>query len=617
MITIFGTSLATSAPWLLLAIPIATSILIYTFRARGQGAPTVTSSLFLLSKLPLYLPARKSFLPPIQFWLELAAFLLLSLAAAGLTASSVGERIAIVVDSSTSMSALTSPQSTRLEAAKRLAQADVATSLSATHFAVFSADTSLRPISDGAVSSARATESLTSIAQTRSPDALATALSSILSDATYDGIWVYTDKKREDSQESARVRVSTIPLDPAFAHNLWIHSATVADIERQPYLRVEVFSSDDKSARPTINATCESKTSQGSFTLSSVSSVVTKHQPATINLAPLNPSWSYCSLSLSSDPRDAADAISLDNSGYVVNNPSAGSIVVMSELPPTALGLSQLSNYTFIPDAPAVKAGSVKTIFHRVVPKTIPSSSALVALPPKGPLPWKGGEVLAPPQTGAMEISRWAETHPIARYTQPQLLSFPSSRVLVCPDSATAVLHSQYGALLCAGEEGGNRYVIVGFELFPFDGIKSPTLSVLTLNILNWLFHAETLGTQNSALSTKLLNDRTLVERLTPDPLQIPLNERLEALEHPGVFKLTVPADGDTSAELYASNSFVDEESDIGRERTLAISTQSARTATSDSEEYPLERALAIAALLILLIDLARRLRRPAQWGSI
>jgi len=336
-----------------------------------------------------------------------------------------------------------------------------------------------------------------------------------------------------------------------------------------------------------------------------------------MSLGPLKTPWSFCSLKLSLDARDPADAISLDNQGYVVNNPSSGSIVVISEIPPAALGLSQLSDYSFIPEGPKASPGSAKTIFHRMVPKTIPSSPSLVILPPEGPLPWKGGEVLRPPQSSALEISRWTETHPIARYTQPQLLSIPSARVLVCPDSAAAILHSQYGALLCAGEEGGNRYAIVGFELFPFDGIKSPTLSVLTLNILNWLFHAETLNTQNSALSAKLLNVRTIVERLVPDPLQIPLNERLEALERPGVFKLTASTDGDSSAELYASNSFFDDESDIGRERTLAMPRQSAQTPVSDTEEYPLERFLAIAALLILFIDLARRLRRPAQWGSI
>jgi hypothetical protein len=411
--------------------------------------------------------------------------------------------------------------------------------------------------------------------------------------------------------------VNTIPLESTLSHNLWIHSASVIDVERQQYIRVEVFSSDDKPSRPTMSAICESGSPQGSFSLSAAGSVVSKNQPTITNLGPLKKPWSFCSLSLSADPRDAADAISLDNSGYVVNNPSSDSIVVMSELPPTALGLSQLSNYSFILETPKATAGTAKTIFHRVTPKTIPSSPSLAILPPEGPLPWKGGEVLRAPQNGAVEISRWIETHPIARYTQPQLLSIPSDRVLVCPDSATAILHSQYGALLCAGEEGGNRYAIVGFELFPFDGIKSPTLSVLTLNILNWLFHAESLGNQNSALSAKLLNERTLVERLAPDTLQIPLSERLDALEHPGVFKLTVPTEGDSSAELYASNAFFDEESDIGRERIVVISPQSARTATNDSEEYPLERALAIAALLILLIDLARRLRRAAQWGNI
>jgi hypothetical protein len=366
-----------------------------------------------------------------------------------------------------------------------------------------------------------------------------------------------------------------------------------------------------------MSAICESGTPQGSFSLTAISSVVSKRQPAIIDLGPLKTPWSFCSLGLSPAPRDATDTISLDNTGYVVNNPSSGLIVVMSDLPPTALGLSQLSDYSFTTEAPKAAAGSVKTIFHRVAPKTRPSSPSLVVLPPEGPLPWKGGEVLRSPPGGTMEISRWTETHPITRYTQPQLLSIPSGRLLVCPDSATAVLHSHYGALLCAGEEGGHRYVIVGFELFPFEGIKSPTLSVLTLNTLSWLFHDGTLGSQNSALSATLLNDRTLVERLAPDPLQIPVNERLEALQGAGIFKLTVSTDGDTSAELYASNSFFDEESDIGRERTLALSAQSPRTGTGDNQEYPLERVLAIAVLLILLIDLVRRLRRPAQWGSV
>ncbi len=615
--SVFGTSLGTSAPWLLVAIPLATSILIYTFRARGSGNTTVTSSLFILSKLPRYLPDRKSFSPPLQFWLELVAFLLLSLAAAGLTATSVGKKFALVIDSSTSMSARTPGQSTRLQEAKRLARADIAKEPSTTRFAVFSAHSALHPVTDGAVSPSTAAGSLEAIEQAHSPDALASALSSLLSDATYDGIWVYTDKKREDSQQATRVRVNSIPFDVASSHNLWIHSLSVSDIDRKPHLRVEVFSSDDKPSRPTINATCESRNPQESFSLSVVSSAVSKPLPATTRLGPLKQSWSSCALTITADPRESADAILLDNTAYIVNNPSSTGIVVVSELPPTSLGLTRLINYSFLPSTSAPIGEGTKTIYHRVAPNTLPASSTLVVLPSPGPLPWKGGETLAAPRNGTLEISRWIENHPITRYTQPQLLSIPAARVLVCPDSATAILRSQYGPLLCAGEENGSRYAIVGFELFPFDGIKSPTLSVLTLNTLTWLFNQETVTNQNSQLFTKLLNNQTVVERLAPDPRHIEPSQRAKAIQNPGIFKLTSTTDRDTQVELFATNSLVDEESDIGRERTLAISSQPQQSAPAADQDFPLERALAAIALLVLFIDLARRLRRRAEWGNV
>lgn len=621
MISVFGTSLGTSAPWLLVAIPLATSILIYTFRARGSGNTTVTSSLFILSKLPRYLPARKSFSPPLQFWLELAAFLLLSLAAAGLTATSVGKKLALVIDSSTSMSALTPGQSTKLEEAKRLARADIAREPPTTRFAVFSAHSALHPVTDGAVSSSTASSSLQSIEQAHSPDTLASSLSSLLGDATYDGIWVYTDKKREDSQHAARVRVNSIPFDVVSSHNLWIHSLAVSDIDGKPHLRVEVFSSDDRPSRPNITATCESQSPQESFSLSVISPAVSKPQPATTTLGPLKPSWSSCALTITADPRENADAISLDNTAYIVNNPSSTGILVVSELSPASLGLTRLTNYSFLPSTSPSIGEVMKTIYHRVAPKTLPSSSALVVLPPPGRLPWKGGEALATPQSGpqqngTMEISRWTENHPILRYAQPQLLSIPSARVLVCPDSATPILYSRYGPLLCAGEENGSRYAIVGFELFPFDGIKSPTLSVLTLNTLTWLFSQETVNNQNSQLFTKLLNNQTVVERLVPAPRHIEPSQRAKAIQNPGIFKLTSASDRDTRVELFATNSLVDEESDIARERTLAISSQPQQSTPAADQDFPLERALAAMALLVLFIDLARRLRRRGEWGN-
>jgi hypothetical protein len=621
MITLFGTSLSASASWLLLAIPIATTILIYTFRARGSGSPAVTSSLFIISKLPLHLPSRKSFVPPLQFWLELAAFLFLAAAAAGITASRFGQRIAIVIDTSTSMSARTAAQSTKLEEAKRLAQADLARVAPSTRYAVFSATTTLRPMTSGAVSSSTATAAINTAAQAQAADDLATTLSSLTSDPTYDGIWVYTDKQLTSPSDAARIRVTTIPLEPSVAQNLWIHSLSTTLKDGKSYLRLELFSSHDKPSHPTILATCESQEPQETFSLLPVGSAatptVTKNQPATLELGPLRPSWSFCSVTLSPAAQEAADAISLDNTAYIANNPSSASITVMSPLSPEQLGLARLSSYSFVTETPTSNTGSTPTIFHRTTPTARPTAASLVVFPPEGSLPWKGGQSAAAPQTGALEISRWTETHPITRYTQPQLLSLPSARVLTCPDSATPILHSPYGALLCAGEEGGTRYVIVGFEIFPFDGMKSPTLSVLTLNMLNWLFHEDSGAHQNLALPAKLVNDQTTLERLAPERIEVPTNERAEALQRPGIIRASNETAPNSKPEFYASNSFIDEESDIARERAITLSPPAQRAATTESQDVPLERLLACIALAILFIDLARRLRRPGQWGSV
>ncbi len=613
MITIFGVSLSATTPWILIAIPAAASILIYTFRARGSGVSTVTSSLFLLSKLTPHLPARKTFLPPLQFWLELLALILLAVAAAGLTAARVGQRIAIVIDDSTSMSALTASQSTKLDEAKRLAQADIAQSSPTTRFSVFSADSDLRPITQGVVSSWQASESLKTIAQAHAADSLTSPLTTILADDSFDSVWVYTDKRRSDSSESQRLRVTTIPHDQSQTQNVWIHSASVVTTEQNVSLRVEIFSSSDRPSKPTVRASCSVGDAATPVELSAASAPVTSNKPATLILGPLQQAWSFCTISLLSDQQGPAEAIRLDDTAYVAKDSSFSSILVASSLSPLALGLTRLTDYSFT--AETTNASS-PTIYHRLIPALRPSTPSLVIFPPVGALPWKGGSVLAAP-AGPIEVTRWTEAHPVTRYTQPQLLSIPSARVLTCPDSATPLMHSPYGPLACVGEESGARYLIVGFELLPFDGIKSPTLSVLTLNALTWLFRDQTQHTESSQLSSKLLHEKTSVERLAPGGIALlSPSERLGALRQPGILKLSTPQDVAAHTELLAINSLSDEESDLRGERVLTIPPRTTRPTTTSGEDFEYASALAALALLILFIDLIRRLRRTTQWGT-
>lgn len=617
MITIFGTSLAAYAPWFLLAIPFAAAILVYTFRARGSSATTVTSSLFLIAKLPLHLPARRTFLPPPQFWLELCAFLLLCAAAAGLSLANAGRRVAVLIDNSTSMSARTTTQSTMLDEAKRLAQADIAQSSSTTRFEVFTASSELIPLTDGAVSSSSAVRAIDSVAAIHSADALATSTSALLSRDTFDSVWVYTDKSKADSSEETRLRVTTIPREQARIQNTWIHSTNLTKIADKPHIRVEISSSSDTPIQPSVSALCASQDSSGSFTLPGTTAVVTRNQPATLTLGPIQSSWSFCSIALIPDSRGVSDAISLDNTAYIVNNPTSSAIVVSGPLAPADLGLARLPDYLFQSPSPQSPAGHLKTIYHRVTPKDLPRSAALVVFPPEGSLPWSGGSVTSISSITKPEISRWAETHPIMRYTQPQLLSIPTARALSCPDSATPILFSQHGALACAGEERGSRYLIVGFELFPFDGVASPTLSVFTLNALTWLFNPQLNAEQRLAVPTELLASPAPLKRLAPNPGPIPASERLSAPRVPGVYEYSPSSPSTSTHEIFASNTFSDEESDVATERSFLVPPQTLRVDTDEPQEVGLEGALTALALLILIIDLARRILRPIRWGSV
>ena len=130
MSALTGIAISFAWPLALGAIPVALGALVYLFRARGTTQSKVTSSLFLLARLPEYLPSRRRFVPPIQFWLELALAVALACAASGITFYRTGARVAVVIDTSKSMSARMSAglnaEETRLQAALRIAKADIA-----------------------------------------------------------------------------------------------------------------------------------------------------------------------------------------------------------------------------------------------------------------------------------------------------------------------------------------------------------------------------------------------------------------------------------------------------------------------------------------------------------
>lgn len=616
--TLWGVTITAHAPLFLLGIPLGAALLVYIFRARGSGSSIVTSTLLLLSKLPQYMPARRRFVPPLQFWIELAALILLSLAAARLISSESGARIAVVIDSSKSMATLISAGEPRLAVAKRLATADIAQSLPTTRFSVFAASDSLKTITTPGLSSAAAIRAITTITQSHSPDQLQQFVTALANSREYNRIWVYTDRSSEPISTDTPIKINSIPSDLLALTNIWIHSIATRGDSATPSIEAELLASGKAPVAASVKATCTKPSSRERFDLPSTTKTIVPGQISKVSLGPITQPWSYCNVS--AQPQDLAlvDALAIDNDAWIVQSSTDTPITLVSALSSQQLGLTAIPNLSIATRTNQSLPVAGQAIYHREVPPSLPQQATLVVSPPQGSLPWRGGRSSGAERTTS-DITRWATSHPLLQYVQPDLLSLPETSILECPDSSTPILFSPRGAVACAGEEAGARYAITGFELFPFDGLRSPTLSVFTLNIMRWLFQSGAPGLSTSSLGTiKLPTSSSSVQVVAPRAHELPLDSsRIVTISEPGVVSIA-PSAGDTAnGQLRAFNAISDAESDTSRGGSVAVVTSKDVPPTKPREKFPLEGILAAAALLVLAADLVRRIVKRSSWGQV
>ncbi len=613
MISLFGFTLSATAPWLLVGVPVGLAALVYIYRTRDQVVEQVVSTLLLLRLLPERYTSRRRFFPPLQFWIDLAVLALLSLAAAGILAIDASKRIAIVVDSSLSMAARAPSGTTRLADAIRLASADAVGQIGSTRFTVYSAGGTLTKVSEPDVSASAATAALSSISQTFEPDRIDSALRNLLSEGTFDAVWAYTDRPLANSASSATIRVTTIPSDPASVQNTWIRSVEASSTA----LAAQISTIGRAADRTAVSAQCfsENGTAVGSPLSTSLSA--SSGTAESVSLSPLPSEWKYCKVT--AQPRDSsADLLSVDNEAWVARSAQRAAIQVLSPLTLGELGLNRISGYSFmrLPAAsdPLFSPNS-STIVHRMSPPKKLTAPLLVVVPPAGKLPW-GGES-GPAVASGIAVTRWDASHPLLQYVKPTLISAPSALSLTCDAGAQEILSSSSGALACAGERGGQRYLVTSLELFPFDGAASPTVSILTLNSMKWLFGAESaagnLNFQPGRVS--LPAGATSVRYLAPTPSAVPVSaDGRVTLPSPGIISFVPPQSRE--AELRAVTIFSDEESDLSRQRAIEVPAQPAAVARRGARApLPIAPWLAALALLVLAVDVFRRIRGRTSWG--
>jgi len=308
-----------------------------------------------------------------------------------------------------------------------------------------------------------------------------------------------------------------------------------------------------------------------------------------------------------------ADAIKEDNVAWIAPSKRAQSSALFVSALEGAEGgfglgaiegmsVESLSPAAFAQLAPADLERFALLIFHHMSPATAFEKPTLLILPPdQNPLFPVAGKVDAP------KIASWVEEHPISSYLKVPLLKPTAALLFATPLWARSVINVEQGAIVVAGESHGLRFAAVGVELLPFGGASTPTVSILTLNLLNWLSGGAELGKATLSGGTTRLegNHRWKVTLPTGKVEAVEIRGKepeFFGLKEPGLYRIegTPSGSGAPVSRLLTANVFYPEEASTFTPTPLTLPREVSHEELVREDVSPIWPMI-IAAVLILL----------------
>ena len=86
--------------------------------------------------------------------------------------------------------------------------------------------------------------------------------------------------------------------------------------------------------------------------------------------------------------------------------------------------------------------------------------------------------------------SGWRESHPLNRYLNFALFRPTYARPLIPQIAGETIIESRQGPLAFTMERQGKKYLVFGFDPFPYLGRENLPMSIFTLNFLDWFISA-------------------------------------------------------------------------------------------------------------------------------
>jgi len=299
---------------------------------------------------------------------------------------------------------------------------------------------------------------------------------------------------------------------------------------------------------------------------------------------------------------DARDALLLDNRRFAVPSASRNlRILGISPRPQALASLRSIPGITLDIIAPddyqnADRSGHDLEIFHLASPGLLPQNQALFVLPPNN----NSLADLEKPISRPL-VASWREAHPLTRYVNFALFRPSYARPLKPLVASESIIESQQGPLAITAERDRLRYLVLGFDPFPYLGRDNLPVSIFTLNFLDWF--SEKVGARNEATGQPLAlgvvqqGDRVF----TPRGESISLGPG--ARDFPATFTQGIyQFERGGEKELFAINLQDTDESDLREPSPIELHGENSGP-SSASALFSFWPYLLMASLILLLIE--------------
>lgn len=494
-----------AALWAFAAVP----LLVLAYLRRRQGRRLTVSSVLILKTLTKRRLIRRKFKPPLRFFVELLALCALIGAGAQPAFREETKQAAVIIDTSLSMRAKDKAGGfeRRFDGARAAAKKWIAEQ-KRTQFTVYSSAPKLAGVGEKAVGADTAANLVDRLEPTPANDNLDAAATELAQNGEFDLVYIATDKEAlfggkrippAANEKETRVQVETVGRPAGNLYLTDLRAVRKDDESKHKQVVAGIGFSGLESVQAVVRLS-----GKGTEQTTSVTVPPNKIIEAVLDVP--GEEQQLFKVELVPAP-GTANAVTEDDFGWLSTKRGAGNqaLVVVPDGEQPSLGLENIPvlNTTVVTAAEyakksrtAVEANSL-LIFYRTAPADVPHCSSLIVLPPANNPVFPGSSEVSEPK-----ITFWQEDHPITSYLKVPLLTPGRALIFAASSWAQPVINAEPGALLLAGESRGVRFAGAGFEIFPFEGAKTPSLSILTLNLINWLTGGSEMSSSFSAGGT-------------------------------------------------------------------------------------------------------------------